>query len=287
MKIGVNTYSFRKELKSGVLTLSQIFSILSDFKDVDGIELLDHHIFESYGPDLNSRIAKIKEEAASFGLKIYAMGPHMRCWTNNQSEVDREVKEFKKWIDAAHAAGIPTLRMQGGRPKKFWDAFRLEHALGVYDKTLSQVVEYAASNSVNLGLETHHHHSSDPGFLKIFAEKYKDTTVGIIYDWGNFTSNANRFKSLKTACLPYMHVHNHAKMYNFDPKTGLCPDYDVERIIEGFRNANFKDYFSIEFEGKADGMTGVFRSIELLRYYLSGKSHKIDMITDPLSLLPA
>lgn len=286
MKIGVNTYAFRKELSKNELTLSKVFEILAKFKDVSGIELLDRHILESYGSDLNSRIGKIKEEAQSYGLGIYALGPHLHCWNNSMAQAEKEIKEFKIWIDAAHANGIPAIRMQGGHPPLFWDNFLLKKALGVYGRILNQVIPYAEANSVKLGLETHWAHTSNPAFLKLFAEEYKKSpSIGIIFDWGNFKNNKTRFKALEVASMPEMHVHNHVKMFNFDPQTGLCTDWDAYAIVDAFRKNNFKGAFSIEYEGKADGITGVFRSIEVLRYCLSEKKHKIDLETDPHSLL--
>ena len=286
MKIGVNTYAFRKELSKNELTLTQIFTILAKFKDVFGIELLDRHILESYGSDLSSRIGKIKQEAESYGLSIYALGPHLHCWNNSMSQVEKEVKDFKTWIDAAHANGIPALRMQGGRPALFWDNFLLKKALDVYGRILNQVIPYAEANSVKLGLETHWAHTSNPEFLKLFAEKYgKSPSIAIIFDWGNFKSDKTRFKALEVASQPNMHVHNHVKMFNFDPKTGLCTDWDAYAIVDAFRKNNFKGTFSIEYEGKEDGITGVFRSLEVLRYCLSEKKHQIDLTTDPHSFL--
>ena len=118
MKIGVNTYAFRKELSKNELTLTQIFRILAKFKDIYGIELLDRHILDRYGSDLNSRIGGIKKEAESYGLSIYALGPHLHCWNNSVSQVEKEVKEFKTWIDAAHANGIPALFVALGKQRR-------------------------------------------------------------------------------------------------------------------------------------------------------------------------
>ena len=287
MKIGVNTYSFRKELASGALNLSQVLETISKISEIGGIELLDKHIPSEAGSTLSQQIAKVKKEAESKNLKIYAMGPHLKLWQNNKKAREVEIQNFKKWIDAASENGIPALRMQGGRPMFFWDKNRTEHAISVYNHILKEVVPYAENKKVKLGLETHWAHTSQPIFLKRFSEEFGGSpSIGIIFDWGNFFNNEDRFQALETAALPKMHIHNHVKMFNFDGTTGLCTDWDAYMIVDTFRKNKFSNYFSIEYEGKEDGVTGVFKSVEVLKYCISLKQHNIDLNTDPHSLFP-
>ena len=287
MKIGLNTYSFRNELKSGALSLSQVLEICSKMGTIEGIELFDGHLRASDGPDLRSQVQVAKEEIEGLGLELFALGPHIRFRRKGKRRAKKEPSEFKRWIDAAADNDIPNLRVQGGGPIGLFGMGPPEQGIQEYEKILPHVLPYAEERGIKLGLETHGKYSSEPDFLRLYADKWGDSPhIAIIFDWGNFASNDELYRALDVAKEPKLHAHNHVKMYEFDPETGMETGYGAYKIVETFRKEGFSDYFSIEYAGSEDAVVGVFKSAEVLKYCISEKKNPIDLETDPLSFLP-
>ena len=65
---GLATYSFRNELRKGTLSLTEIFRIL-DHLEMYGVELHHNHF-------IDKELPKIVEEAKSYELEVYGLGPH-------------------------------------------------------------------------------------------------------------------------------------------------------------------------------------------------------------------
>lgn len=280
MKIGLNTYSFRKELGSQSMTLQQVWKFAKNIGLIEGIELLDRHIPGWPNGDLKGGIKQIQEETASFGLQIYALGPHLKMYQGNSDKMAKEILEFRRWIDLAADHGIPQIRSQVGGSLNFWTRIMLNKAIGRVNQLLDQVLPYAQQRKVKIGIETHWAYSSYPPFLKAVTDHYKDTgALGIIFDWGNFYKNDARYEALTIAVQKHNHVHNHVKIFHFGDNWQET-EYDSMRIVREHAQNGFQGFFSMEFEGKQPTLEGVFKSAHALKYAITNGQHKIPLNFD-------
>jgi hypothetical protein len=128
---------------------------------------------------------------------------------------------------------------------------------------------------------------------ELYQEKYPNA-LGIIYDWGNFFTNKARYQALDIACKPFNHCHNHVKMFSFGENFQQIYDnstknerynYDSMKIVKKFAENDFKNYFSIEFEGKQPTLEGVYKTAHALKYAIMNGNHKIDSKFDWETLL--
>jgi len=290
LKIGLNTYSFRNELeRERSLSLYDIWKIAKNIGLIEGIELLDRHIPNWPNNNLKEGIKKCSEELETFELKIFALGPHLKLYKLEEREREKEINEFKRWIDYAADFGINQIRSQVGGILKFWDRNGPIKGVNVVSKLLDKVLPYAQQRGVKIGIETHWSFSSNPIFLEKITDKYKESfpnTLGIIFDWGNFNNNKNRYKALEIASRPYNHCHNHVKIFNFGNNFQQVQskffklsrfNYDSMKIVQQFKKNNFNNWFSIEYEGKLSAIEGVYKSAHSLKYALTDGNHKIDL----------
>ena len=273
MKIGLNTYSFRKEFLKNKYSLENIWTIAEKIGYIEGIELFDGHIPGWPDGDLDKGIKQVIEQIESHGWKLFGLGPHFKLYQRPRY-VEKEAIEIKRWIDLASDNGVSDIRAQVGGPFNF-EKNLPKHVQRVID-LLDKVLPYAEERDAKIVIETHHQLSSYPPFLEDITEHYKNSSaLGINYDWGNFSNNEDRYETLKIATRPYNHAHNHVKIFHFGENFQET-EYDTLRIVDTYRKNGFKDYFSIEFEGTHDTIEGVYKSVNALKYAISEGKHEID-----------
>ena len=109
--------------------------------------------------------------------------------------------------------------------------------------------------------------------------------MGIIYDWGNFKLNKQRYGALSVSTRKHNHCHNHVKIFHFNDEFQE-KRYDSMRIVKEFADAGFDDYFSIEWEGwKNPTLEGVYKSVNALMYAITEGKHELNQNFDYDSLL--
>lgn len=263
---GIASYSFRHELRKGTLSLTEIFRIAKHY-EMYGLELHDTHFSDKELP-------KIVEEAKSFGLTIYGLGPKGDLISPPEKR-DAIIANYNHYIDLAGDNGIPFVRafMMGhvfrlnstkGRAKQF------QYAVD----TITPIVECAEKRGVSLSIESHWKYSSDIPFMSKILEHFPTKALGWLYDFGNYYSEEDRWAALdliKDHRLNYVH----AKMYKFNA-IGFETKLDYMKLIKTLKKADYTGIYSIEFEGRLPDMEGVAKSYELLQHCMYQDGHHIN-----------
>jgi sugar phosphate isomerase/epimerase len=276
MKIGLNTYSFRNEIENKKLTLDKVWQIAQKIGVFEGIELLDRHIPSTEDGNLSTGIKQVIEETAGYGLMVYALSPHVHLYFNDEASREKEAIEFKKWTDLAADNGIHQFRCQVRGPFNLLIRMQLQKSVNVVKAFLDKVLPYAEERGVKVGIETHEQLSSYPPFLKAISDSYENNpAVGIIFDWGHFPSNKNRYAALSIAAIPHNQIYNHVKIFHFDEHFQETR-YDSMKIVSEFAKNDFKGFFSVEFEGKQPSLEGVYKSAIGLKYAITNGQYEID-----------
>jgi len=255
-KIGLATYSFRNELKKGTLSLTEIFRVLKHL-EMYGLGLHHSH-FE------DKDLPKIVEEAKSYDLTIYALGPNGDLISSPDKQ-EKIIENYKRYIDLAGDNGIPFVRafMMG-------HVYRLNKLIGSKKQfqmavdTITPLVKHAEERNVSLSIESHWKFSSDIPFMKQILEHFPSKALGWLYDFGNYYTEEDRWAALdliKDKRLNYVH----AKMYSYN-SIGFEKKLDYMKLVKELKKADFAGIYSIEFEGKLADMEGVAKSYELLKH---------------------
>nr|MDO8083453.1 sugar phosphate isomerase/epimerase [Candidatus Sigynarchaeum springense] len=281
MNVAFNTYSVRNEWdKLAKKGIDKIIALCKDM-GITQLEWLDRH-FEK------NELAKGTKQFADNGIKVFSIGPHVHLLAKPE-EVSKMVSEGKEWLNLAHGAGIEHVRFQvgdGPLPRAFApppdDADKEDK--DEYDEMMSEAVDLSAKVidplladaeklGVNIAIETHHSYSSNYVYMKLVNAKWPSKNLGWIFDIGNYPTDEERWASLEV--IKKRTYYLHAKAYDFDVK-GFEKKLDYPRACKVLHEAGFKGNWSIEFEGKMNGILGAMRTCELVRYSIAaaeGKSY--------------
>jgi sugar phosphate isomerase/epimerase len=258
--------------------MDKVIAICKDM-GITQLEWLDQHFDRK-------NLAKGTKSLADNGIKVFAIGPHVHLLVK-PDEVNKMITDGKEWLNLAHGAGIKYVRFQvgdGSMPKAFApppddsdqedkDEYNemMTEAIELSAKVIDPLVVEADKLDVNIAIETHHSYSSNFVYMKLVNEKWPSKHLGWIFDIGNFPTDYERWTSLEV--IKKRTYYLHAKAYDFDAK-GFELKLDYPKAAKILNDAGFKGNWSIEFEGKMNGILGAFRTCELVRYSIAAAEKK-------------
>jgi sugar phosphate isomerase/epimerase len=142
---------------------------------------------------------------------------------------------------------------------------------------LHRLGEFGAQHGLNVIVENHGGTSSHGKWLALVIEQVGLPNVGTLPDFGNF--NIERGKAYDrylgvTELMPFAKGVS-AKSYAFDAK-GEETTIDYKRMLAIVRDAGYRGYVGVEFEGRnmeeADGIRATKKLLERVRAELEPKS---------------
>jgi len=158
------------------------------------------------------------------------------------------IEKHKKWIDFAAQLGCETLRLNlsGESELEKWT----ENSI----KSLTTLANY--NSSINVTVENHGGLSSNGAYLANVMSSVNIKNCGTLPDFGNFCISGSpvgvcnewydKYKGVEEL-MPYAHAVS-AKSYDFD-ELGNETTIDFKRMMDIVKNAGYKGYVGIEYEG--------------------------------------
>ena len=170
----------------------------------------------------------------------------------NLGDTDEErrkkaVENHYRWVEHAHILGCHSIRVNaGGRGTAEEVAFAATRSL----RTLSQ---FAADYGINVIVENHGGYSSRASWLVNVIRNTGMINCGVLPDFGNFIVDrrpgGERY-DLYLGLQELMPLSKgvSAKSHNFDEE-GNEVDKDFHRLLKIVKDAGFRGYIGIEYEG--------------------------------------
>lgn len=269
MKLSISSYSYWhfKEKKFPIEAVIDEAAKLG----VEGIDIL-HRQMDS---EDKIYINKLKRHAFVNGIAFTCLSIHQSFVSPDKEFLRKEIEHTKKCIALAAEMGIPCLRLNSGRwgtIKSFDELMKnrgIEPILPGYTEddgfkwcidSIHQCLPTAEQHGVLLALENHWGLCSTPeGQLRIH-KAVNSPWLGVLMDTGNFLEDP--YKKLELIA-PYTSFVQ-AKTY-YGGGEWYTLDLDYKRIMTILKNVNYQGYISLEFEGKENAITGVTKSIDMLR----------------------
>ena len=269
MKLSISSYSYWhfKEKKFPIEAVIDEAAKLG----VEGIDIL-HRQMDS---EDKIYINKLKRHAFVNGIAFTCLSIHQSFVSPDKEFLRKEIEHTKKCIALAAEMGIPCLRLNSGRwgtIKSFDELMKnrgIEPILPGYTEddgfkwcidSIHQCLPTAEQHGVLLALENHWGLCSTPeGQLRIH-KAVNSPWLGVLMDTGNFLEDP--YKKLELIA-PYTSFVQ-AKTY-YGGGEWYTLDLDYKRIMAILKNVNYQGYISLEFEGKENAITGVTKSIDMLR----------------------
>ena len=167
----------------------------------------------------------------------------------------KAVENHYKWVDAAKFLGCATIRVNA-----FGIGTREDVAKAAIDG-LGRLGEFAAKSGINVIVENHGSYSSDGQWLAGVMKIVNKSNVGTLPDFGNFCIKRDGQNMWEGKCLEeydrYKGVAEmmpfakgvSAKSHEFDAQ-GNCVETDYVRMMKVVKDAGFRGYVGIEYEGE-------------------------------------
>ncbi|WP_193214029.1 sugar phosphate isomerase/epimerase family protein [Luteolibacter marinus] len=269
-RIGVSSYSFwgfrREELRDIPTCLDHAARM-----GFDGFEVLQRQLVSTD----NSELQKIKRHAFVNGLDLMGYSTHQGFLSPEKEKRDAQIQHTIDCIEQAYALGIPTMRVNSGTwgtSKDFDDlmakrgieepleGYTEEDAYGWVIESYRKILPVAERCGVILGLENHWGLGVTPEGVKRVVDAIDSPWLRVTLDTGNFLEDPYA----RLAQLAPDTVLLQAKTY-FGGGVWYTLDLDYPRIAGILKDAGFRGYVSLEFEGKENPLTAIPKSLDLLR----------------------
>ncbi|HEY0895457.1 MAG TPA: TIM barrel protein, partial [Sphingobacteriaceae bacterium] len=111
---------------------------------------------------------------------------------------------------------------------------------------LGRLSEFAAGTQMNIIVENHGGYSSNGGWLTSVMKEVNHKNLGTLPDFGNFYEY-DRYKGT-AEMMPYAKGVS-AKAYDFD-SGGAEKTIDFKRMLQIVKDAGYRGYIGIEYEGE-------------------------------------
>jgi sugar phosphate isomerase/epimerase len=271
--IGLSTYSLWRFKNEEFKDVSKCIDFAADC-GFDGVEILLYQISQTELLS-HSALQAIKRRSLVHGLPLYGMSTH-QGFVSPDPEVRRwNIELTIGQIELCYKLGIPTMRVNTGRwgTSKDFDELManrgIEPPLAGYTEedgfpwvieALERCLPTAEKCGVVLGLENHWGLGLTPeGVLKI-VDAVNAPSLQVTLDTGNFLEDPyQKLQRLlpKTVLVQAKTYYGGGEWYTLE--------LDYAKIGQMVRDAKYRGWISLEFEGKEDQKTAIPKSLELLR----------------------
>jgi sugar phosphate isomerase/epimerase len=271
-RIGVSTYSFWRLRRAEEREIEACIHRAADL-GFDGVELLQKQLPSTDRAYLQG----LKRLAFALGLDLMGYSTHQGFVSPDPDSRARNVAHTIDTLEQAYQLGIPTIRINTGgwgTSRNFNELManrgvepRLEghtedEAFGWVIDAIAELVPEAEKRGVVMGLENHWGLSVTPeGVLRV-VRAIDSPWLRVTLDTGNFLEDPYD----RLAMLADRAVLVQAKTY-FGEGVWYTLDLDYARIARILRDAGYRGYISLEYEGREDPLTGVPKSLALLRQH--------------------
>lgn len=274
-RIAVSTYSFWQFKNRELRDIEKCIDLAAEW-GFDGVELL-HRQFQS---EDKGYVQNLKRRAFVHGLDLCGFSTHQGFLSPDVATRQKNIDATIHQIELAYELGIPTMRVNTGTwgtSRNFDELMKNrgiepplaghtdEEAFGWVIASLEKCLPAAEKCGVLLGLENHWGLGRTPeGVLRI-VNAIKSPWLQVTADTGNFLEDP--YDRLKLMAPQTILVQ--AKTY-YGGGLWYALELDYPRIAKIFRDANYRGYVSLEFEGQEDPRTGIPKSLKLLREAFGG-----------------
>lgn len=258
-KLALAAYSFRQALALTAKPETRI--TLFDFIEraaeygTEGVELTEYY-FEK--PINAEYISKLKHKLHLCGQSL-AGTPMSNTFTHPPGDLrDKEIDRVKKWLDLSADLGSPAVRIFAGNAAK---GDTEEQARKNVAECIDACCEHAAKRGVFMSLENHGGVVSTADGILDIMKMVKCPWVGINWDSGNFQTEDPYGDLAKIA--PYAVTVQHKIEIKAKGK-GIEP-MDHARAMKILRDANYRGFVALEYEGKDDPAQSVPKHLAEIR----------------------
>ena len=259
-RIAVTTWPFRMYIESPAnrwrdpklpgMALKDFPAMVAEKFGVHNVELLTDH-FPSTDKAYLQQLRTAVEKARSHIIDIPVEGD-ASFYDPSAARRQEAIDDGKKWIDVAVAVGCPSVRVhiagvQGSAP----DANRTA-------ESLKRVAAYGAEHNVMVTLENDDLITEDAFFIVRVIDKVRNPYLRALPDFANSMLSGNAEFNYDALALMFRHAYNISHMKDSEVgEHGKLYTVNVPKIFRIAKAANYRGYYSLEWEGRGGPYEGI------------------------------
>jgi len=276
-KLSLAQWSLHRNIFEGKLSP---FAFASKAKELgfEGLEYVNGLYKKEYENEDNQLQAikkiteQLKTKAADTGMEnlLIMIDGEGDLGSKDKAARKTGVENHHKWVDAAKELGCHSIRVN------LFGEGEAEEQMENSSDSLTQLCTYAKDQNINVIVENHGGLSSDPKWLTDVMKMVNMPNCGTLPDFGNFCIAREDGERWGTPCIneyedyygavkmmmPYAKAVS-AKSYAFNEE-GDETKIDYYKMIQLIKDAGYKGYIGVEFEGEADEEAGITATKNLL-----------------------
>ena len=181
--------------------------------------------------------------------------------STNEAERLKAVENHFKWVEAAKFLGCHSIRVNAAGNGS------AEEVKKAAAEGLGKLSEFAAKTGINVIVENHGGYSSNGAWLSAVMKMANHKNLGTLPDFGNFYEY-DRYKGTEEL-MPFAKGVS-AKTYDFD-SNGDETKIDYRRMLKIVKDAGYRGYIGIEYEGNVMSEDDGIKASKLLLQRLGGE----------------
>jgi len=262
MKLGLCSWSVHKSMEAGKMDFMGLLKYCAKDLKLGGIDIIADHLPKK---DKKSLI-EYKKMATDLQLTIACLSPGNNFGKPKAEERKAEVEAVKIWLEAAYILGAPVLRIFSGWPQAYQDKEKLWPEMVA---CIRECAETAKESGIVLAIEPH----NDGGFLPTAVDTLRlikeinSQWVKINLDTGNYQDPDN-YKAIEDTIAYAPHIHAKVHHISDDAKELV---FDFDKIFSILKQADYRGFFSLEFEGQdffgQDEFKYIPKAVEMLKRF--------------------
>lgn len=281
MKFSVSSYSYSKLVSSGDFSEIGLIGLAKEM-GFDGIEFAEIHTPDGMEKLEYAKLLRAEAQKHEIEIVAYCIGANLIYNTEN------EIERLKSEVDVCEALGAPVMRHDatgGYNSDDKKKGFGFNNALPVIVAAYREVTEYAATKNIRTCIENHGFFAQDSERVLAIVNGVNHENFGALVDIGNFMC-ADEDPAVAVGNVAPYAVHVHAKDFHFKNGNEFVPvdgffmtrggnflrgaiighgAVPVVQCLRILKNADYKGYVTVEFEGMEDAKTGVKCGLNTLK----------------------
>jgi len=263
-RLGVASYPFRAfidsphnrerdRLKPG-MELKDFAKMVRERFNLRNIEPLGEH-FRSLEPAYLHEFREAVEKAGAHVINI-PVSVHASLYDPDASKRQVGIENSKKWIDAAVMLGSPSIRVhiQGSRS--------FEPDVERTAESLRAVAAHGAEKNIMVNLENDDPKTEDAFFLVKVIVAVNNPYLRGLPDFCNSMLKGDEKYNYDAVRAMFRHAYNISHTKDSEIEGGKVFRVDVAKTFRIAKEAGYKGYFSMEWEGGPDAYEGTQKLID-------------------------
>ena len=239
LKLSLAEWSLHRTITKGDMTNLDFPKVAKTKYNLDAVEYVST-FFAGKGED-KAYLENLKNECTKYGVKslLIMVDGEGDMGDTTASKRNQTVENHYKWVKAAKYLGCHSIRVNARGQGT------MEQSAKAVIDALTKLCDYAATYKINVIVENHGGFSSNGIWLSNIMKAVNKPNCGTLPDFGNFYEY-DRYQGVKDM-MPFAKGVS-GKTYDFDAQ-GNETKIDYPRMIQIVKDAGFKGYIDIEYEG--------------------------------------